>query len=66
MINVDMWNKTEEKAADTFTWTFYPNGYYTNGAEYRGNLLKNGECIGDFVTDSFQEMQDRFSFIYSK
>lgn len=43
-INVDMWYSDKPEEVDRLDVTFYPND-----GEYRGNLYKNGKCIGDYT-----------------
>lgn len=43
MVNIDMWYGDDKKEADKIDINFYPNG-----CEYRGNIYRNGEIIGDY------------------
>ena len=59
MIEIDMWYGDSHKEADYIDVTFYPNG-----AEYRGNMYRDGKIIGDYVcNDSVRAlMKGRFLF----
>ena len=42
-LNIDMWYRDSPEDADRISITFYPND-----GEYRGNIYKEGKCIGDY------------------
>lgn len=46
MVKIDMWHGGNHKEADKISVTFYPND-----GQYRGNIYKGGECIGDYVAN---------------
>lgn len=41
-LNIDMWYGDSPEDADKIDIGFYP------GDGYRGNIYKNGKCIGDY------------------
>lgn len=56
MINIDMWYGDKSEDADRIDVTFYPNG-----CEYRGNIYKDGKCIGDYSCNDSVELEKKFS-----
>lgn len=56
MINIDLWNDHTMDEVIGVTYTFYPNG-----GEYRGNILKGAEIIGDYTADSSAEIEKAFN-----
>ena len=55
MIKIDMWYGNNHKEADKIDVFFNPNG------EYRGNVYKDGKCIGDYVCDDSIELEETFN-----
>ena len=55
MINIDMWYGDNHKQADKIYITFYPNE-----GKYRGNIYKDGKCIGDYVCNDSIELAKNF------
>ena len=55
MIEIDMWYGDRLKEADYIDVTFYPNG-----AEYRGNMYRDGKIIGDYVCNDSVELENTF------
>lgn len=55
MINIDMWYGDDHKQADKIDITFYPNE-----GKYRGNIYKDGKCIGDYVCNDSIELEKNF------
>lgn len=60
MIKFDMWHGDKRTDADNIDIAFYPQGFYTAGSEYRGNIYKNGKCIGDYVVTDSVELEKSF------
>lgn len=56
MISIDMWYKDDPKKADKIDATFYPCD-----GKYRGNIYKNGKCIGDYTCTDSVELEKTFS-----
>lgn len=61
MVKIDMWYGDSPAKADKIDVTFYPNS-----CEYRGNIYKNGKCIGDYVCKSSLELEKKFSQLQFK
>lgn len=55
MVKIDMWYGDSPKDADKIDVTFYPNT-----CEYRGNIYKDGEMIGDYSCKSSLELEKAF------
>jgi len=58
MCKLDMWYNDSHKEADKIDITFYPNE-----SKYRGNIYKGGKCIGDYVSDSSQAIEQNFNHL---
>lgn len=56
MIEIDMWYGGSHKEGDSIDITFYPNG-----AEYRGNIYRDGKIIGDYACNDSVELKSTFS-----
>ena len=56
MIKFDMWYDDPITSIDNASITFYPND-----AQYRGNVLKPGKIIGDYVADDSVELVKRLN-----
>lgn len=55
MIKIDMWYGNKASDADKVNITFYDLD-----CEYRGNIYRSGEYIGDYVADTTQEVKKSF------
>ena len=55
MIKIDMWYNDKPTDADKIDVFFYDLD-----CEYRGNIYKAGEIIGDYVTDNSLELEKAF------
>lgn len=55
MIRFDMWYGDKHKDTDRIDISFY-----TNVGEYRGNIYKNGRCIGDYICNDSIELENAF------
>lgn len=55
MIKFDMWYGDKHTDADKIGIVFYDNA-----AEYRGNIYKNGKCIGDYTCTDSVELEKAF------
>ena len=56
MIKIDMLYNDNYKEADKIDVFFYGDS-----CEYRGNIFKNGVCIGDYVCNDSIELEKTFS-----
>lgn len=55
MLKIDMWYSDDVSKADKIDVAFYPND-----GKYRGNIYRNGKCIGDYVCDDSVELEKHF------
>jgi hypothetical protein len=55
MIKIDMWNGEKAQNADKIDIFFYDLD-----CEYRGNIYRAKECIGDYTADTAQEIEKAF------
>ena len=55
---IDMWNGDKLTDCDGVQVSFYPND-----GKYRGNILKNGRFVGDFVAVDSVEVEKTFAFM---
>lgn len=60
MIKFDMWYGDKHTEADKIDIAFYPQGFYTDGSEYRGNIYRAEKCIGDYVCTDCEELEKAF------
>ena len=58
MINIDMWYENKYTESDKIDICFYPNY-----GEYRGNIYKNNQIIGDYSCNDSIELQNTFSHL---
>ena len=56
MIKIDMWYGDSHTEADKIDIFHYPNA-----GEYRGNIYKNNEMIGDYTCDNSIELEKTFT-----
>lgn len=61
MISIDMWYGDSYKEADKIDIKFYPNE-----CEYKGNIYKCGDMIGDYVCDDSIELERKFNWLKFK
>lgn len=59
MINIDMWYGNYHEEADKIDISFYPND-----GQYRGNIYKNGEIIGDYTCTDSVELERIFPQLF--
>lgn len=52
MVNIDMWYGNKPEEADRIDMTFF--------CEYRGNIYKDGKCIGDYSCTDSVELEKKF------
>lgn len=55
MVHIDMWYGDKPTEADKISINFYDLD-----AEYRGNIYKNGETIGDYSCKDSLELEKAF------
>lgn len=56
MINIDMWYGDKPEEVTGINWSFSDTD-----CVYRGNVYKDDKCIGDYGSDTIQEVQEAFS-----
>lgn len=55
MISIDMWYKNNPKEINGIDWSFSDLD-----CAYHGNVYKDRKTIGDFTSDTMQEVQEAF------
>lgn len=58
MVKIDMWYEDNYKDCDKISVNFYDAD-----STYRGNIYKNGKCIGDYVATDSVELENKFSHL---
>lgn len=55
-MKIDLWYGNKVKEVDRIDITFYPAD-----STYRGNMYIKDKCIGDYIANSSQELEKKFS-----